>query len=103
MADRLADLPGGDLISAGLADLPAGRESIGAYLVAIGATRLRRLGLPVPPGDALPTEAEIGLYRLLCRSEGSGAYSQYNSLIRQLVSFERALEQRTQPRGERPG
>src|SRR3989442_8625696 len=41
-------LPGGDLIREGLDDLAAGRESLAALLVAVGAPRLRRLGLQIP-------------------------------------------------------
>jgi hypothetical protein len=43
-----AALPGGDIIDAGLQDLRDGRETIAALLVAIGAPRLRQLGLQVP-------------------------------------------------------
>lgn len=57
------------------------------------------MGIPVPEGTS-PFDPELRLYRLLCREEGRGAYSRYNSLLRRLVSFERALEQRRarQPR-----
>jgi hypothetical protein len=40
-------------------------------------------------------EVELQLYRLL-RREGGDAYSRYNALIRELVSFESALDQRIQ-------
>jgi hypothetical protein len=42
------DLPGADLVSTGLADLSAGRESIEALLVAVASERLRELGRTVP-------------------------------------------------------
>jgi hypothetical protein len=85
------DLPGADLVRDGFADLAEGRMTVAALLVAIGAPRLRRLGLPVPPDHLLPRYPERDLYELLER-EGRGAHSCFNALIRRLVSFERALE-----------
>ena len=46
-------------------------------------------------------EPEMALYRLLAAQHGNGAYSQYNALIRSLVSFERALARRG-PGGSKP-
>ncbi|MCX6930149.1 MAG: hypothetical protein NT154_44095 [Verrucomicrobia bacterium] len=43
------------------------------------------------------TEPERQLYRLL-RQEGGDAYSRYNALIRELVSFEQALDRRCRHR-----
>jgi hypothetical protein len=80
-------LPGGDLIAAGLADLEAGHQSIPALLVSIGAPRLARLGIHV--SNPLPSP-EHRLYALLCDANPGRAHSQYNALIRRLVSFERA-------------
>jgi hypothetical protein len=81
--------PGGDLIIQGLADLASGVESIPALLVAVGAPRLRSLGVSVPP-HAIPCP-EHRLYVALGNIAGRGAHSQYNALLRRLVSFERAL------------
>lgn len=83
-------LPGGDLIRQGLDDLGHGVDSIPALLVAIGAPRLRRIGLPVPErtGD-LP---EHRLYRLLAETDPDSAHSRYNAWIGRLVSFENAAE-----------
>jgi len=92
MTERTGALPGSELVTAGLKALESGQESVEALLVAIGAPRLRRLGLSVPPDPRLPAEPELRLYRLLCRLEGKGAYSRYNSLIRRLISFEKSLE-----------
>ena len=83
-------LPGEDLIEAGIADLRAGRETIPALLVAIGAPRLRRIGHELP--DNLPAHPEHRLYYLLGQEHGKGAHSHYNSWIRRLVSYERAAE-----------
>ncbi len=88
-----AGLPAEDLIRQGLADLAAGRESIGALLVQIGTPRLRLLNVPLPP-VVNAQDADRRLYRLLATTHGNEAHSQYNSLIRELVSFERALERR---------
>jgi hypothetical protein len=82
-------LPGADYIEAGLTDLARGVESVPALLVAIGAPRLRRAGVSVPPG---PTNPEHRLYHLLVHDAADTAHSRYNALIRRLVSFERALE-----------
>ena len=86
---RFDGLPGGDLLAAGLRDLDRGAVTIPALLVAIGAPRLRRAGIDVPP---TPPGPEHRLYRLLERDLGDAAHARYNSLLRRLVSFERAVE-----------
>lgn len=82
-------LPGADLIREGLRDLANGVESVPALLVLVGAPRLRRIGFDVPDTDFFP---EDRLYQKLAAIHGDGAHSQYNALIRRLVSFERAAE-----------
>jgi hypothetical protein len=82
-------LPGAELVERGLRDLADGLESIEALLVAIGAPRLRGLGIPVP---AAPADPEHRLYHLLASEDPDDAHSRYNGLIRRLVSYERALE-----------
>ena len=82
-------LPGGDLIALGLEDLARGVESISALLVSIGAPRLQRAGLTVPNPITSP---ELRLYQRLHAGNPDGAHSQYNALLRRLVSYERALE-----------
>lgn len=82
-------LPGNDLIETGVEDLRNQRQTIAALLVAIGAPKLRSLGLEVP--DNLPSNPEHRLYDLLSNSEPDSAHSKYNALIRRLVSFERAM------------
>jgi hypothetical protein len=86
---RLTNLPGGDLIEAGLEDLRRGRESVAALLVSIGGPRLRRLGYDIPDRFDDP---EGRLYALLAREDSDSAHGRYNALIRRLVSFERAAE-----------
>ena len=82
-------LPGNDLIVMGVEDLLQQRQTIPALLVAIGAPKLRSLGLEVP--ENLPSTPEHRLYDLLSNSDPDSAHSKYNALIRRLVSFERAL------------
>ena len=56
-----------------------------------GHDRLARAGLlQKKPGG---TESERTLYRLLSMS-GGDPYSRYNALLRELVSFEHALDHR---------
>lgn len=83
-------LPGADLIESGIKDLREQRETIEALLVAIGEPRLRRIGLDLPP--VRYENPEHQLYLLLARIDSDSAHSRYNSLIRKLVSFERAAE-----------
>jgi hypothetical protein len=83
------DLPGGDLVEAGLEDLQRGVESAPALLVASFAPRLRRLGVAVP--DHSLEEPEHRLYELLARERAGSAHSRYNALVRRMVSFARAL------------
>ncbi len=83
-------LPGYDLIEHGLSDLREQRETIPALLVAIGAPRLRHIGIEIP--DVVPENPEHRLYELLAKDGPDSAHSRYNALIRRLVSFERAAE-----------
>ena len=66
---------------------------IPACLVGIAQPRLRRTGLITGVVASSFPEPERQLYRLL-RQEGGDAYSRYNALIRELVSFEQALDRR---------
>ena len=83
------DLPGHELVRAGLADLAAGQETEAALLVAMAAPRLRALGFEVPPGGG--EQPSHLLYELLTRT-GRGAHSRYNALVGRMVSFARAAE-----------
>ena len=86
-----AALPGQELVEQGLADLSQNRVSEAALLVLIAAPRLRRLGVAVP-SQPLPQCWEHELYARLDERLGAAAHSYYNSLIRRIVSFARALE-----------
>ena len=80
-------LPGRDLIDQGLLDLGIGVESVESLLVSLAAPRLRALGIAVP----VPfPDAELRLYNRLSATFGAGAHARYNSLVRRVVSFQRA-------------
>jgi len=83
--DLIRGLPGEKLVRQGLADFQAGLGTIPACLVRIARPRLSRAG-PF-------SEPELQLYDLL-KLERGDAYSRYNALVRELVSFENALDRR---------
>ncbi len=85
----LSNLPGGDLIAAGIHDLDCGDETIAALLVSIGAPRLRRLGFTI---TAPFPDPERRLYAALAATDPPTAHGRFNALVRRLVSFERAAE-----------
>jgi hypothetical protein len=82
-----SDLPGVEIVRAGLRDLARRERSIDAFLVSMAAPRLRRLGVRVPEGFAHPEDA---LFDLLEDAHGNAAHSRYNALVRRIVSFARA-------------
>ncbi len=84
------ELPGADLVLQGLEDLRRGWETVPAFLVLIGAQRLRAAGLEVPRVD-MP-DPELRLYALLAAEDPDSAHGRYNALLRRLTSFERAAE-----------
>jgi hypothetical protein len=88
------DLPGAHLIREGLDDLAVSRQSTAAFLVQIGSPKLNRCGVPVEVTAEDALGADHGLYQWLARDHGNEAHGRYNALLRELVSFERALEQR---------
>ena len=86
---RHASLPGHELISVGLEDLAAGRESVEALLLRSAAQRLASIGVTVPGGSL--DDAPIRLYQVVVDEVGEGrAHSRYNALRRRLLSFIRA-------------
>lgn len=89
--DLIAGLPGEDLVRAGLADCQAGRWTVAACLIGIAGPRLTRAGLISAALLSRLHEPEHQLYRLL-RQQGGDAYSRYNALQRELVSFESGLD-----------
>ncbi len=92
------DLPGHELVSEGLADLAAGRESESALIVAMAAPRLRALGYDVPPCPSSWCERPSHrLYELLAEGEGD-PHSRYNALVRRMVRFAHAAEREASSR-----
>jgi hypothetical protein len=65
-----------------------GKTIIPSYLVTIAFGKFQRAGLV--SGNPPFMEAELVLYDLLCK-EGGNSYGRSNSLIRELISFGRAL------------
>lgn len=88
-------LPGEEFAQAGLEDWSRGEETVAALLMQIASPCLERVGLRLPPMPPSELDSEIRLYRLLQPIHGNAAHSQYNALLRRLVSFERALWQRS--------
>ena len=72
----------------GFEDWSCGRITVDSCLITIAFGKFRSAGLV--SGEAPFQQAELVLYDLL-RKEGGNAYGRYNSLIRELVSFGRAL------------
>jgi hypothetical protein len=83
-------LPGAELVEAGLRDLEAGADSVAALAVSMAATRLRAVGIQVPPTH-LDRPAHR-LYERLSRDDPRAAHSDYNALVRRIVSFARGAE-----------
>ncbi len=73
-ANNWVGIPGGDLITQGLADLGAARVTEHALLVLVGRPRLQRLGIQFPAfRPELSRPVEHALYDLLCDTRGHGA------------------------------
>ena len=83
-------LPGEDLVRQGLLDLAQNRLSDCALLVLIASSRLRELGFQIEDRPAL-RPYEHRLFEQLEERLGPAAHSHYNSLIRRIVSYARAL------------
>ena len=93
------DLPGADLVSAGIEALRRGEPTMEALLVMVGTRRMRAAGLNIPPGLPLEGYPEHALYLAIAATHSDDAHSRYNALVRRLVSFERALEARSSRKG----
>lgn len=73
------DIPGNELVEAGLTDLERGELTVKALLVAVGAPRLRALGLPVPETPETPSQPELALYQAIGRLHSDDTHSRYNA------------------------
>ena len=89
MVEASGTLPGHEIVSQGIEDLAAGRDSESALLVAMAAPRLRSLGFGVPAGGG--ERPSHRLYEMLS-DDGDGVHSRYNALVARVVSFARAAE-----------
>lgn len=94
VSEDLTGLPGADLVRAGLDELHSEELTENALLLLIASPRLRRLGFRIPERPDVPRPYEHQLYDLLEKQYGAAAYSRYNSLLRRIVSFCHAMEQR---------
>lgn len=86
-----SDLPGAEIVLAGIADIEAGRRSVNASAVQSAAPRLRRLGLKAPSAKG-DVPAAHDLYRQLCAEHGDAAHSRYNAILARVASFAGAAE-----------
>ncbi len=89
--EQFAGLPGADIVQSGLRDLDDSRVTESSLLVLIAAPNLKRLGIAVPELTGIELPYEHRLYELIAAEHRQSPYSRYNSLIRRLVSFERAF------------
>ena len=87
--EDLQNLPGYEFIKKGIKDLEQNQETTEALLVSIASPRLIRLGFKIT--NPIP-DAEKRLYRKLEKINPDNAHSQYNALIRRIISFSRTYE-----------
>ena len=90
--ELLSGLPVASQIQQGLCDHLENRLTIPACLVRMARPRLVKAGL-MNASEEHKTDAELDLYHLLAH-EGNHAHSRYNALVRELISFEHALDHR---------
>lgn len=85
------ELPGAEIVLAGVADLQNGRMSVNALAVQSAAPRLRSLGFETGNTKAVVPAAHR-LYEQLHREMGDSAHSRYNAILSRVVSFAQAAE-----------
>ncbi len=85
-------MPGGLLIKKGLKDIVEQQITIHSCLIVIAFTKFKNAGLIDADKKPPFLDGEITLYNLLGEEPGD-AFSKYNALLRQLVSFCHALNQ----------
>ena len=86
------DLPGSELVKAGLAALARGELTAEALLLTCARTRLAESGIELPGPQVQDPDRE--LYLRLESEDYYGAHARYTSLRRRLVSFLDAYERR---------
>ena len=85
-------LPGAERLREGLRDYRENRHTLSACLVRMARRRLVKAGL-IEDSREHDINAELDLYQLMSH-EGNQAHSRYNALVRELISFEHALDHR---------
>src|SRR5437016_3817747 len=85
-------IPGEELVQEGLADLAQDKLTDCSLLLLVAAPRLRNLGVDIPDRPTSTPYHHL-LYERLEDRLGTAAHSHYNSLIRRIVSYARAMEQ----------
>jgi hypothetical protein len=94
LEERLAGIPGAEVVLKGLRELKYGPPSECGLLVLVASPRIRSIGIEVPERMDVPLPYEHQLYSLLEITHGDDAFSHYNSLLRRIDSFAHALEHR---------
>jgi hypothetical protein len=90
--DYLKQLPGAEIVLAGIADVEAGRKTVNASAVQSAASRLSRLGLGPLQRTNEDAPAAHELYERLNDELGDGAHSRYNAILARVASFAGAAE-----------
>ena len=90
--DHLKQLPGAEIVLAGIADVEAGRKTVNASAVLSAASRLSRIGLGPLPSSSEDAPATHELYGQLNDELGDGAHSRYNAILARVASFAGAAE-----------
>ena len=94
------DLPGAELLEAGLADLLKNELSPQALAVCALRPRLNAIGVAVV-GLPLSDDAEILMYKALARSGEPNPHTAMNAILRRLDAYASAAEARKARRGIR--
>ena len=90
--DLLSGLPGAERVREGLKDYHENRHTMHSCLVRMARPRLAKAGF-MQASQQHDINAELDLYHLLSH-EGNQAHSRYNALVREIISFEHALDHR---------
>ena len=90
LSDLFSNLPGADLVEAGIVSLERGEHTTEAMLVALAAARLRALGLNIPQAANGIRAPNLALYAAV--RNGGGDHFDYNALLERLSSFANAAE-----------
>lgn len=89
--EKLAALPGAEIVLSGARDLRTGRQTINAAATAMAATRLRAAGVEIPESEP-DLSATHRLYELLAADDSDRAHGRHHAICRRVASFARAAE-----------